>query len=394
MARQGSKGQNKQPAATTNDDAQSLNGPKATLRLEDNRPEAAAQRKLRQVMSNSPLVQQATQLQAMADEYTARELPPLQGKGVAAKEPQSDAVVQRTTDKWKTDADVATALAFDYGKRSTWKHVQKKIREYKKLLHLPVASRTKVLNDLEGLINKWKAKRKPTKGPKMVRANNILNVIPQLEALIATERAELVEDQIAEISLRQRVAPVPIPPGLTAGLGAPGMSNQAIAQQVFANINNFRFRYTGIYIAANVAYQTHQGDCGTLMKMFVDICSQYGVIADERMLNQPHLLTPRPINGRTVQGNTHGYTHWYFKNHLWAEVNGTAYDLLFMVSPPPQADLKVADRTHRGVDYLEFASGLCIIKAGEFANLNVDVEGQGRVFNNIIATTAFIDQHI
>lgn len=128
------------------------------------------------------------------------------------------------------------------------------------------------------------------------------------------------------------------------------------------------------------------------MKMFVDIAENYGIPAYGRMLNKPHLVTPRRIHGRTVLGNTHDYTHWSFGSHVWVEVEGTKYDLLFMTKTPSEPILKTGDRKYKGVDYSTFQQGLCLIKATD--RLSYAIEGAGKVFVSVDEAEAFIDKYI
>ena len=53
---------------------------KNSLQFVDNRPEAVAQRKLKEMMNNSPQNQRITQFQKMANENTTKQSPPIQKK--------------------------------------------------------------------------------------------------------------------------------------------------------------------------------------------------------------------------------------------------------------------------------------------------------------------------
>lgn len=372
----------------------SHNRAKPTYQLVDNRPEAVAQKKLRQVINDSALVQQAAQMQALADEYTARELPLIQQKEAVDAGNSNELVAQRSPKDWRRDPDIANALAHDHGMFSTWKKVKQQIRKYKALTQNPIADRIAILDKLSRLLNTWESKPLPTKGRKHVRATQITAELPRLRALIATERTQIVDDRFVEDHYAKTIQQVPIPAALTAGLNGAGMTIPARAQQLFQNINNFPFRYTGSYLPPNAAYQAHQGDCATLARMFLEVARVHGIPATEGGLGGQHLVMPHAIHGRAALGNTEGDTHWYFNYHSWVDVQGTPYDLLFMVSPLLPVIHKADDRAHRGVNYILFAQGSCIITPWEGRNLNYDIEGSGKVFNDENATTAFIDQHL
>lgn len=387
MEKQPGKSQDASARQTTEDSSHKHT--KGALPFADNRPEAVAQRKLKETISNSPIVQKATQMQAMADEYAAQELPLIQHNEVTSNEQ----VAQRSPQDWQTNPDIARALNYGHGFNSTWKKVKQAITKYKELPPFPTASRTTVLNELSRLLNAWANKPLPASGRKLARANQITAVLPGLRALITTERAEIAEDQFVEAHYANPQAPVQIPAALTQGLNTPGQNVQVKAQQLFQNINAFPFRYRG-RIPVKAAYNSHQGDCSTLAGMYVEVANAHGIPVNLQIENDPVLVTARAIHGRAAQSNTHGGTHWFFNEHYWVDVQGTQFDLLFMVSPPPPMIHKAADGQRRGVAYIIFANGLCVIKKSEFRKLSTNVNGQGMVFNNQNAAIAYIDQNI
>lgn len=181
-----------------------------------------------------------------------------------------------------------------------------------------------------------------------------------------------------------------IPAELTIGLA--GQPPAVMAARLFQNINNFRFRYVGVGIPAQVAFTAHQGDCGTLVLMYQAVAAAFGIPTVNGNIPNPMLVNAMPIHGRSTQGNTEGETDWYFQNHHWVIGNGVPYDLLFMVSPPPAHIAYNAPRVHNGVNYSIFADGRVLIPPGQAA-LGYDIQGEGRVFQNVVAANAFIVAH-
>lgn len=68
----------KQPVSASSFQIQS--GGEPTFQFEDNRPETIAQRKLQEMVNNSPQAKQAAQLQAMADNHSSKQQKPIQKK--------------------------------------------------------------------------------------------------------------------------------------------------------------------------------------------------------------------------------------------------------------------------------------------------------------------------
>jgi hypothetical protein len=186
----------------------------------------------------------------------------------------------------------------------------------------------------------------------------------------------------------------PIPADLLAGIAALA-APAARAQRLFHNINAFRFRYTGQFVAARPAFATHQGDCKTLTAMYQEVANSLPAAQNIPFAVGSHigrmLVARRPIHGRAAQGNTHGETDWYFQDHWWAIGNGTPYDLLFMTTPVAPADYTNGSQVHDGVTYYTFASGRCLIEPA--ARFGAEITGQGRVFANAADATQFIDDN-
>ncbi len=83
--------------SVANDRSQSQNQSSATFQFVDNRSSTVAQQKLQEVASNSPQVQQATQLQGIADHHATQQPQPVQKKDADTKAASSPLpqVVQR-----------------------------------------------------------------------------------------------------------------------------------------------------------------------------------------------------------------------------------------------------------------------------------------------------------
>jgi hypothetical protein len=182
-----------------------------------------------------------------------------------------------------------------------------------------------------------------------------------------------------------------VPAELSAGIA--GLATDALkAARLFLNLNNFRFRYTGGVLNPKVAFEARQGDCQTLVGMYMLAAAEMNIpITIERRM-QRQLVARQPIHGRTTQGNTEGDTDWYFHEHYWVTSNGVPYDVLFMITPPPAVTVSNGQAVHNGVTYYTFADGRCVIERGEAA-LNYDIQGLGRVFANAAAAILFINAH-
>jgi hypothetical protein len=136
-----------------------------------------------------------------------------------------------------------------------------------------------------------------------------------------------------------------------------------------------------------------QGDCQTLADMYVLVAHQFGLAANRQSRYQRQLIAPRPIHGRSQTANTEGNTAWYFFEHHWVIAVGTAYDVLFMTSPPPVPALRTAYHERHRVTYYVFSDGRCLIESREADDLHYPIGGIGRVFANEQATRDFIDLH-
>lgn len=216
---------------------------------------------------------------------------------------------------------------------------------------------------------------------------------------LAKKAYEYIRDRREDALLEQFYrdpASVPLmgaaPAEVTAGIaGLP--TNAAKAARLFQNINNFRFRYAGLFVNPRLAFQAHQGDCQTLVGMYQEAALALGIPFVLGHQVGPMLVGPQPIHGRDTLTNTEDGTAWYFTEHFWAIGAGTAYDVLFMVTPPPAFVLPAGPAVVRnGVTYHTFADGRAAIERGE-DRLNYEIRGQALVFNNAADAIAFIDGH-
>ncbi|MCP5003940.1 MAG: hypothetical protein GY941_08325 [Planctomycetes bacterium] len=83
MNTQADKTQENKSHSVTNGIAQTQSSSESAFQFVDNRPETIAQRKLQEMAINCPQVKQEAQLQAMADNYSARRSQPMQKKEAA-----------------------------------------------------------------------------------------------------------------------------------------------------------------------------------------------------------------------------------------------------------------------------------------------------------------------
>lgn len=185
--------------------------------------------------------------------------------------------------------------------------------------------------------------------------------------------------------------PAVVPAEITDGVGGLPPADQL--NMLFQRINNYRFRYGGQSHPASVGFGAHTGDCLTLVRMYIEAANVIGiagVVANQNVNRQ--LVAARAIHGRNTQGNTDGNDGWYFENHYWVTVGGIVYDLLFMNVGAVAAINSNGHAVHNNVTYYTFPDGRCVIEHGA-ANLNYQVQGQGKVFADAAAAQVFINNH-
>ncbi|MEO5645301.1 MAG: hypothetical protein ABIQ40_18565 [Bacteroidia bacterium] len=304
----------------------------------------------------------------------------------------SDNVIQRSPLDWQVNADIARMLTHPHGYFSTWKKIKENIAAYQLIqpIRATLNARRVLLNKMWALILEWEADSDHTVNSQEQRVHDILNDLPILKQLVQDESYEgrnEVEDNFVLDYGMGILPPQGIPAELTAGVAG---TDAAKAQRIFQNINNFRFRYTGGGSPAQVAFSSRQGDCGTLVLMFMKVADAVGIHNDRDFISTRLLVAPGPIHGRTTLGNTEGETDWYFQNHHWAISNGVLFDLLFMVSPPLAHIAYTGGRAHNGVNYHLFADGRVVIEPLQ-AQLAYQIQGKGRVFATELDAQNFID---
>lgn len=304
----------------------------------------------------------------------------------------SDNPIQRVPADWENSADITRMLGHAHGWFSTWKKIKAEIRNYKTINALQVVVRRISLEKIEALIAEWEADAKHTAASTEQRVIDIRADMPILKALVLAEHNQIEDALLDHYAMNGGEMPEGIPDELVAGIdGLP--NNAAKGARLFQNVNNFRFRYTGIRSGGAIAMHARQGDCETLAGMYIHVAGVLGIPVVPQQDHNKLLVAPQAIHGRGDLGNTEGHTHWYFGGgHTWVTVAGTNYDLLFMRVNPPASVASDGQRTHSGVNYQHFPDGRCIVTPGQDA-LNVAIQGSGRVFANEVLTQQFIDAH-
>jgi hypothetical protein len=333
----------------------------------DDRAATTRQAQLRQMADASHQVRQLTAWQALADRRNAT-------------------VAQLSPADWATSPDINRMLGHAHGWFSTWKKIKALMRTYRTLQVFDVDDRTDTLDEIKRLIVVWEADDKHQPASSEQRVQDILADLPTLRGIIAAEEVEIADDSalLAFPNVNRD-----IPDELTAGI-ADLASDALKAQRIFQNINNFRFRYTGQYIDATMAYTGHQGDCQTLVAMYQAVALDSGISFAAGSDKRRQLVAPRAIHGRNAIANTKGDTDWYFHEHYWAIGDGTPYDLLFMTAHLQPAVYSNGTVKYHGVDYHTFTDGRCVIEPGQDA-LRYAIQGEGRVFANATDARNFID---
>lgn len=136
-----------------------------------------------------------------------------------------------------------------------------------------------------------------------------------------------------------------------------GFTNQQKVNKLFTRLNQMPFNYTGARVNWVGALLNREGDCGTLVKMFVEIVKLNGI--DDVAIDSddtPRLVQSAAIHGRDTTGNVSGADFWVFTEHYWATYAGQVYDLLFMSKNPPAHTSKTGDGICRGVSYMIFGN--------------------------------------
>lgn len=338
-----------------------------------------------EMANNSEQVQQLKAYQSFAD---AASLKAMRSTGKPGA-PSTGPVVQRAPADWQGNADITRIVNRGHGLFSTYSDIKEKINAYLQLQPGQRAQRTSLLNEIKTLMAKWEAKYPPDSTEQRVidiRADLLI-----LGGLIDAELTEIEDTYITDFSSGIR-PPGGIPPELTDGLWWRSAADKAA--EIFHRINNFRFRYTGVGTIPQLAFSAHQGDCGSLVGMYMQVADAAGVPNQQQSFPDRLLVAPQPIHGRTETRNTDpaGEAAWYFQNHHWVTANGVNYDVLFMTSPPPAFVATNGSAIYNGVQYYTFGDGRVAIERQPNV-LNHAVQGNGLVFINAEAAHVFIDAH-
>ena len=373
----------------------------------DKRPETIAQRKLQEMVDNSSQEMQLKTSQGMANNSSkVEQVVQLIGneESSATNDASGTALLMLIDELQKADL-TAKGLADKTGIASPSNDLDRKSKELRRIAQgNDEDAKTATLTSLRAELGKVGpipsledpvAQRKVIQkvGAGAVAGGIALALgVGYLARLTYQYIRDRREDRIlADYYENGAIANPGIPLELSAGIAA--LPNNALkAARLFQNVNNFRFRYTGNFVNPVVAYSARQGDCQTLVGLYQNVALAQGIPFAVGNLNQRQLVAPRAIHGRNTTANTEGNTDWYFREHYWAIGAGTAYDVLFMVSPPPASIVTNGNVVHNGVTYYTFADGRCVIEPGQAA-LGYEIQGEGRVFANAAATIAFINAH-
>jgi len=376
------------------------------LQFENNRPEAIAQRKIQKTANNSPQVNKLKSIQALVN--SSKNLTQLRTAQPIAATTQP--VVQRTPKSWETNDVILRTLALErsgYGAdSSTWEKIKSAVNLYVSFSRYDAnynhadhvndifLARTNTLTNIKNHIAKWTTDHpvRVWNGDKVI---SIRAIIPELLNTIKNEEEDIIIEKFGNKFLNERPALV-VPPELSEGV-ATEVGNAAKALKLHQNFNNnLRFRYTGTGVPAGVGLTAHQGDCGTLANIYIDVAATLGIPAVLGDRPGKQLVAAQAIKGRTTTGNTHDQGAWYFQQHFWAVVAGTNYDILFMQTPPPAAIATNGSAEHKGVTYYTFADNRCVIEPNQKNKFNdpAVIKGEGRVFADAAAAQLFIDGNV
>jgi hypothetical protein len=157
-----------------------------------------------------------------------------------------------------------------------------------------------------------------------------------------------------------------IPPKLIENLQG---SDPQKLNTLFERFNSMNFTYMGSSITPLDGFLNRIGDCKTLVNMFrlaADAAGIHGVqvISDGRQV----LVPKRSIHGRSTKGNVMNKFCWYFDEHHWCSFGGQVYDLLFMTKQMVGGHHYVSTKTYKGVSYMTFRGGWCMIPEAEAKN--------------------------
>lgn len=371
--------------------------------LKSYRLEALTQRKIQEIINASEQVNQARIIQSIVNNKSIKQVRTTEVSKTAP-------VVQRTPKTWETNDVIARALALERsGIRkgsSTWEKIKSAINEYisysaydanynhADFVDNIFLARTTKLITIKNLVTTWTIDH-PVSLWDGDKVKNIRAIIPELENVIKNEEEDIIVEKFGNKFLVEQPA-LAVPPELSEGV-ATQVGDAAKALKLHQNFNNnLRFRYTGTGIPPEVGLAAHQGDCGTLARIYIAVANNLGIPAVLADRPGKQLVAAQPIKGRSTTGNTHDQGAWYFQQHFWAVAAGTNYDILFMQTPPPAAIVSNGSAVYRGITYYTFPDNRCVIEPFEKAKFGDPsvIKGEGRVFADAAATQLFIDGHI
>lgn len=374
------------------------------IQLLNNRPEALTQRKIQETINDSEQVNQLRTIHSLANNKNTKQLKTAQ---VSTTTP----VVQRTPKSWETNDVIVRTLALERSGysagSSTWEKIKSAINVYISLSRYDVLynledrvneifeARTTTLNKIKTNITKWTTDH-PVSILNGANVKNIRAIIPELENAVKNEEEDIIVEKYGNKFLNESPV-VHVPAELSTGVDTE-VGDAAKALKLLQNFNNnFRFRYMGFGLPADVGLAAHQGDCGTLANIYIDVAKALH-IANPTLGTRAgkQLVAAQPIKGRTTTGNTHNQGAWYFQQHFWAVVAGVNYDVLFMQSPGPAAIMENGHAEYKGVTYYTFTDNRCVIEPNQnakFENAGT-IKGEGHVFADAFAAKVFIDLNV
>ncbi len=184
-----------------------------------------------------------------------------------------------------------------------------------------------------------------------------------------------------------------VPPSLTVNLPE---NEDAKFAELLQRFHQFKFNYIGNTATGASGFLSRQGDCATLVDMFLLATKAAGIDGVEVDTDEVPLLVPAaPIHGRNAQSNVDGIACWVFHNHFWCVYKGQAYDLLFMNNGPKPVSHRIATHKYNEISYSIFDNGKGIIDANMFNALSTDLTNgkEGYVFASEEEVRLYIDKY-
>ncbi|TND02597.1 MAG: hypothetical protein FD123_4059 [Bacteroidetes bacterium] len=182
----------------------------------------------------------------------------------------------------------------------------------------------------------------------------------------------------------------------------PEDSEASKIREIFNRFNNFPFVYISDSLLGPQGFLGKQGDCSTLLYMFMTALQAAGIDTSQEQRTQAGygrmLVAGRPIHGRTEQHNLEGINYWGFNNHYWYDHAGQHFDLLFMIDHDPGVYWENGSGiNYRGIIYHVFENGCVTIDTdqcallGNFDLANFPDKRIGMGFASVNDALAYID---